>query len=203
MTVDYGVSGLGPRKRDRWPAAVPRAAEKLRHLAAAHGALPGVNSPSQPLLCSAVPCMCASVIFLGLLRPFPRGSSPCSPLSVSVLSASSLGSLGVRYSSLYPPSLASEVPGTQWALQGGEGAVVPCGRRVNPMSQKTQWLVCGPEWPPGQTPIVRARNGYCLGKTCLQHPVQCGQDRATGCSCLSAAPRTYCVIPALLPQSCP
>lgn len=86
MTVDYGVSGLGPRKRDRWPAPVPRAAEKLRHLAAAHGALPGVNSPSQPLLCSAVPCMCASVPFLGLLRPFPRGSSPCSPLSVSVRS---------------------------------------------------------------------------------------------------------------------
>lgn len=50
MTVDYGVSGLGTRKRHRWPAAVPRVAEKLSHLAAARGAPPGMNSPSQPLL---------------------------------------------------------------------------------------------------------------------------------------------------------
>lgn len=50
MTVDFGVSGLGSGKRDRWPAPVPRVAEKLRHLATAHRALPGMNSPSQPLL---------------------------------------------------------------------------------------------------------------------------------------------------------
>lgn len=56
MTVDYGVSGLRTGKRHCWPAAVPCVAEKLRHLAAACGAPPGMNSPSQPplVLCRAL-----------------------------------------------------------------------------------------------------------------------------------------------------
>lgn len=120
--------------------------------------------------------MRASVPFLGLLRPFPpeERSSPCFPLPVSVRSVPSrlvCIKAGRAWGKMLffipsPTPVASEVPGTQWALLG----VVPCGRRVNPIFQKAQWLVCGPEWTPDQTPIVRARSGYCLRKTCLQYP---------------------------------